>query len=121
MARYAAPASSSSFHLERSIGALNCHSIVGWVDRGATRSLAPSLLPKPKGNVVNAKTFSVNRIASRLLSHFLERRIVAEEPVMGSRVVDLLQERESVQAAEEKPRLSVLMPESLAIPQIGVL
>ena len=70
---------------------------------------------------MNAKTFSVNRIASHLLNRFLQQRIVAEEPVVAIRVVKALEECSIVREMEETPRSSSTTYPSLEIPQIGVL
>jgi hypothetical protein len=70
---------------------------------------------------MNTKTFALNRFASRLLRRFLQQRIVAEEPVVGSRIVNALEERRAVRDVEETPRSSLLMSDSLQIPQIGIL
>ena len=70
---------------------------------------------------MNATTFSVNRIASRLLRRFLEKRVVTEEPVLGSRIVSVLEQRQSVAAAATGPRPSLQMSDRLQVPQVGVL
>ena len=70
---------------------------------------------------MNSKKFSLNRFASRLLHRVLEKRIVAEEPVVGSRIVNALEERRKIREVEETHRSSSLMSDSLQVPQIGIL
>ena len=70
---------------------------------------------------MNTKTFALNRFASRLLNRFLQQRIVAEDPVVGSRIVNALEERRAVRDAEETPRSSQLTSDSQQIPLIGML
>lgn len=68
---------------------------------------------------MNAAKSSFSRIANRLLSRFREQRIVAEEPILGGRIVSGLARRQEVNKTKNK--MPPTSARRIQIPQIGVL